>query len=125
MKHPKVIDDVIARRELILVSPGQGERGVEVFFGRPRRDTRRGGDYLCEWQAPELGTGHVYTAYGIDEVQALELALQMAGITLQTCREAVTGRLFWLERGLRDLGFPGRGRPPGPDLNMSGPEGAA
>jgi hypothetical protein len=34
----------------------------------------------------------------------------MAGITLQACREAVTGRLFWLERGLSDLGFPGSAR---------------
>jgi hypothetical protein len=105
MSKELLLDNIIARRELILVADDV-DRPTHVLFARPRKDPRPGGDYMCEWQAPELSAGRIYAAYGVDEVQALELALQMAGITLQTCREAREGRLFWLERGHSDLGFP-------------------
>jgi hypothetical protein len=106
MSKELLLDNIIARRELILVAADGVDRPAHVLFARPRKVPRLGGDYMCEWQAPELSAGRIYAAYGVDEVQALELALQMAGITLQTCREAREGRLFWLERGHSDLGFP-------------------
>src|SRR5215203_2965159 len=106
MPDEPMLSDIIARRELMLVAADGGERQVSVLFARPRKDPRFGRDYICEWQASALAAGHIHTVYGVDEVQALELALCKAGITLQTSREAHEGRLFWLERGQTDLGFP-------------------
>ncbi len=123
MVNGPMLEDVIARRELILAADDM-ERRIHVLFARPRKDPRLGQDYICEWQAPELTAGRTYTAYGIDEVQALELALQMAGMTLQTCQEAREGRLFWLERGQLDLGFPKPQPRSEDDVADAGGEGA-
>src|SRR3954463_2093930 len=106
MSDEPLLDDIIARRELILVAADGVDRPTYVLFASPRKDPRPGGDYMCEWQAPQLSAGRIYAAYGVDEVQALELALQMAGITLQTCREARADRLFWWERGPSAWGYP-------------------
>ena len=118
-----MLEDIIVRRELILAADGAEQR-INVLFARPRKEPRLGQDYICEWQAPELTGGRIYIAYGIDEVQALELALKMAGMTLQTCREAREGRLFWLERGQLDLGFPKPQPGSGDDVAGAGGEGA-
>jgi hypothetical protein len=86
---------VIARRTLTLEGDPRGELIVTLF--QPTRDQR---DIRCEF---EIGGARGY-AMGVDEMQALFLALQAIGNRLYTSAYFKAGKLTWL--GRRDLGFP-------------------
>lgn len=104
-------DDVIATRHLELRDDSGAVRTVEVRIGRPRRGDANhpGNDFYCECQVEGVGTGTVRVAWGVDEVQALLHAIQMAGYILSASDEATSGRLTWLgqtRNESNEFGFP-------------------
>jgi hypothetical protein len=86
-------------------------RGVEVTctFGKPQPE---GSDYFCEYEIVFPGRNRLFRAFGIDEVQALLHAMQMAHADLLASNEYQVAGLTWLD--MRDLGLPlAGGRSPG------------
>ena len=77
--------------------------GAEVLvrFHRPAPDDA---DYRCNYEIIWPDRKRAFHAIGIDEVQALILAIQMAHVDLLSSPEAKRGELTWL--GSRDLGLP-------------------
>ncbi len=101
---------VVAERQLHLRGEDPALAQVRVLLGRPshRADFD---DYRCQLQIVGLGDEKIRSAFGVDPLQALQLAQVLVGAQLYSSREYEQGRLYWLEAGNRDLGFP----PPGDD----------
>lgn len=59
------------------------------------------GDWVCPFQIAGLGDDQVYEAAGIDSLQALTMALQMARSRLESYRRSQ--RITWLDAD--DLGI--------------------
>ena len=95
--------DVIAERTLTATSDGKSF-DVVVQFGRPAPHPK--GDWACAYQITGIGDEKVRRAFGIDAVQALQLAMFSAGAALSTHREEV--KLTFLNEN--HLGFPGSTR---------------
>lgn len=96
------MDTVIAERELEARNRRTGEsRAVTVRIGQPRPDPEPGGDWACATQIEGLGDDAVTDAYGVDSMQALQLAMQLLAIRLKN--DAPELQLTWL--GANDLGF--------------------
>ncbi len=98
------LTQVIAERELQLAARGRRREKVHVRFGKPR-PLPHGRDYGCVYQIEGLHeepiTRHIF---GVDSIQALELAMQMAMVELVCSTAYGAGRLTWL--GMYDLGLP-------------------
>lgn len=71
---------------------------VTVQIGAPRK-TRGQDDFFCPYRILGSGDGKVRAAYGVDAVQALQLAMRAIGAAL-----AKTPDLRWFHGA--DLGFP-------------------
>lgn len=82
---------VIARRELAL----DGDKTVTVEIGKPE-EFPGGGGYYCPFKISGMLGDKVRHAGGVDEVQALHLALQMIGAVLSASDEAKDGVLRWV-----------------------------
>jgi len=93
-----IIDPVIATR--ILESGGQT---VRVSIGMPRPDDISN-NYFCPIEIVGPITNSRTLVGGVDAVQALWLALEMAGMQLLITEERKAGKLTWLDH--LDLGFP-------------------
>jgi len=94
--------DTIALRTLELRREDGSSSPVLARVGRPRAVD--GADYRCEYEIDGLATPRRSHAYGIDEVQALWLALVRLGVDLQTSSEGKAGRIAL--HGEADLNFP-------------------
>jgi hypothetical protein len=90
------MDDTFIERTFEL-----GSETVIVRFMRPERSTV---DYECRYKIIWPDRERNFHAFGVDEVQAMTLALQMAHVDLLTSPEGKAGRITWL--GQRDLGLP-------------------
>ena len=99
---PEILDP-IAERELEAEAAGGEVRPVFARFGRPERDPAPGGDWQCAFQITGLGEDDVEYAFGVDSVQALQLAFQAVGARLFAA-EGPGRSITWL--GMSDLGFP-------------------
>ena len=91
--------DTIAERKLKATINGKSS-DVFVRFGRPEPHPK--GDWACAYQIAGLGDEKVRWIVGIDQVQALQLAMFQAGASLSLLRKAVT--LTFLDEN--HLGFP-------------------
>lgn len=102
---PHSLDDVVARRSFLLRVPSGSIETVNLEIARP---LSHGDNYKCEWQliGPHSSAGKIRQALGVDAVQALWLAMQMAGALLTTSAEAREHRLFYLEVDNEDLDLP-------------------
>ncbi|MGH2608961.1 MAG: DUF6968 family protein [Tepidiformaceae bacterium] len=78
---------VIATRELTIHGP-KGARRVVLRIGKPRRQGT--GAWACPFRIAGLGRQGVDRAYGEDAVQALQLALEVIRIQLDTSERSVT-----------------------------------
>ena len=98
------LGDVIAERRLFL----DGEASVIVRIGRPLIASTEPHESACPWQIEGLGSGKVRKTFGVDQVQALWLTLQIIGSTLYASEEYRAGRLKAFADGndRGDLGFP-------------------
>lgn len=88
--------EVIAHREFDV--PG-GSTPAVLRIGRP--EAHPDGDWVCAVQITGLGDDEVYEAAGVDSLQALTMALQMARVRLESHRR--TQRIAWLSGD--DLGL--------------------
>jgi hypothetical protein len=96
------VGEIIATREFDL----DGEKKVNVFIGKPQTLPHEA-DWFCTYQIAGIGSGGVKYAGGIDPVQALVLALSLAGAHLYSSAEYEAGRLSWDCATIKgDLGFP-------------------
>lgn len=95
---------IFAERELDAVGrDGNALPPVVVRFGLPQRDPEPGGDWMCPVQILGIQEDDAINAYGVDAVQAIQLAFQLAAIRLQSAPgRGIT--LSWL--GGSELGFP-------------------
>jgi hypothetical protein len=92
------LGDVIATRTLRL----DGKDTIMLSIGRPVAEP--GGTVFCYYQITGVGSGRVRRAGGIDDIQALTLALKIAAADLYASDEGKAGRITWL--GEKDLGLP-------------------
>jgi uncharacterized protein DUF6968 len=93
--------DVIATRELWLEDGGTREK-VLVNIGRPVRATK---GWRCEYAVVGLfDEDLVQPSFGVDEIQAVSLALRIVGVLLNVSLEPQHGVLRFA--GSTDLGFP-------------------
>ena len=91
-KPPSIrLGTVVASRTL-----QRGAADVVVRLGQPRRS---GKDWLCAYQIRGLADDAVKRVYGVDSMQALQLALEVIRATLLAQDDA----LAWLD--LPDVGF--------------------
>lgn len=93
--------DVIASRTLQLRHEDGTTSPVVVRIGRPHADTV---DYRCDYEIEGLSKMRALRIGGVDEVQALWLALVGVGVELRTSAEGKEGRLAF--NGEKDLSFP-------------------
>jgi len=88
--------EVIARRELAALGRDGERRAVEVRFGKPTPSGRLGGEWGCPVQIIGLGPERIKDAFGVDSVQAIQLALRLATVDLHSLASANALRLEWL-----------------------------
>lgn len=99
-RHP-IIHDMLAEREYeVQDTVGGAARKVVLRIGQPRRDPH--GDWMCPIQVVGLDYDNVMEVNGIDAVQALYLAMQIAGAKLTYPPRGVT--VTW--KGERNVGLP-------------------
>jgi len=97
--------DAVVDRTFERVGPAGAAAGaVRLALGRPERDPGPGGDWRCRVVIAGLGRPIDRHAYGIDPLQALALALEMARMYLSFTPLADGERLTWL--GASELGIP-------------------
>jgi len=96
--------DIIATRKLFLA--GEPDKMIRVEIGRPE-PFPNGRDYVCRWRISGCGYENCFYAAGVDEVQALEIALKLIGAELDyVVGPEFGGRLRWLSEDNADFGFP-------------------
>ena len=101
-----LMGEVIATRDLEREGP-HGRTRVRVEIGRPVRSVEAGGDWACPMRVTGLtGLPGIIelSACGVDGVQALLLALELARVTLVYAKLGDGERLTFL--GRPDLGLP-------------------
>ena len=105
-KERTVIENrqVIAERQLQLQG-GRGDRSVTVRFMRPELEAKPGGVWICVYEISGLPRRRrlLRSSAGVDDLQALLLALQAARQDLRVLRTEGL-RLTW--EGQDDMGFP-------------------
>lgn len=92
------IDAVVAERQLTLKSPPAEAKEVRVIVGKPTQSPDKA-DYYCQVQIIGLGDEKVRPIYGLDSIQALQLALRFIAQQLEEHRK----ELRWVEN--EDIGF--------------------
>ena len=103
----KEISQVVAERLLYL----DGEPGtrIRVLVGRPQTlpGPSNNNVVLCPYQILGVGDEKVRSAGGVDEIQALQLAMEMIGSELYfKLNRKYGGKLRWEAGKQGDLGFP-------------------
>ena len=98
------IGDVIASRKLKVISGPDGGSIVEVLLGRPR-PTPDARDFLVPYLIKSTASEKRQCAVGIDEFQALQLALKILDAELEAFERRNNLKLFWEGDDSGDLGF--------------------
>jgi hypothetical protein len=98
------LGQVIAERRLFL----DGIESVRVLIGQPLLAHTPHLESACPWRIEGMGSGKIRYAVGIDQVQAVWLAMQSIGGDLYASEEYRAGRLkaFANDNDHGDLGFP-------------------
>jgi hypothetical protein len=101
------ISEVIAERHFYL--EGTPNRNIRVLIGKPQKvaNPSNGDLVFCPYQVLGIGDEKVRSAGGVDEVQALQLAMEMIGSELYfKLNRKCGGKLRWEAGKEGDLGFP-------------------
>src|SRR5713226_7150324 len=88
-RRMNAMDDIIAQRRFELC----GSLDVILRFARPVSD---GNDFRCHYEIVWPDRTDAWNGFGIDEMQALILAIEMAHVRLVTSPEGKRGELTWL-----------------------------
>lgn len=96
------VGEVIATRLLELAGDPVAE--VLVKIGKPERSEHN--DFCCRVQVTGLGDERVHGIFGVDSVQALELAMRFLGSELQHLNTQYKGQLRWGDAPTGWFGFP-------------------
>lgn len=99
----KSIGELFISRNLQLNDKNPTE--VLIRIGKPQPFPEEV-DYYCPFQIIGLGDEEVDWSGGIDEIQALLLALEKVGSILNNSKEFKDGKLSWLGSDKGNLGFP-------------------
>ena len=83
-------------RTLTLVSP-EGEQEVVIDISTPEPS---GDDFTCTVSVAGGPFAIKKHAYGVDSMQAMILAMQLARAIVTSSNEFKSGNLYWLEPGL-------------------------
>lgn len=103
----KEIREAVAERRLYI--EGQPNTSIRVLVGKPQKAPGASEDdlVLCPYQILGIGDEKVRSAGGVDEVQALQLAMGMIGSELYfKLNRHCGGKLRWEGGRDGDLGFP-------------------
>jgi hypothetical protein len=101
------LENAIAIRHLSL--DDQPTLDIQVILGRPQREFNAAGydSVLCPYQIRGIGNEKVRFASGIDDFQALQLAMEIIGSELYfKLNPRYGGTLNWEGGKDGDLGFP-------------------
>ncbi|HXX19849.1 MAG TPA: hypothetical protein VEJ46_10630 [Candidatus Acidoferrum sp.] len=99
------VGDVIATRELDVISDRGEAQKVQVMMGRPRQLPDHT-DYYCPYEIKGGGFRKVMYACGVDAFQALQLAMGTIGVELDVLNKQFGGKLRWECDAAGGLGFP-------------------
>lgn len=94
----KSVEPVIAERRLTRANVSPKLREVRVVLGKPVKSGSKMA-YCCPVQIVGLGDDKIRPIYGLDSMQALQLALRFVSEYLSSCRDS----LRWV--GNKDIGF--------------------
>ena len=103
MEHE--LGTLIARRSYFSASDKTCAPVVELEVGAPARSPHREDEFMCSFRLKSRGSERVKTAYGIDELQALQLALGDAEATLRRLSRSLDSQLRWAGDENGDLGI--------------------
>ena len=96
------IGEVIATRTLSLVD--DPSREIVVKIGKPQLSEHD--EFHCAIQVTGIGEERVYGIFGVDSVQALQLAMRFLGSELQRLNTQHHGRIRWGDAPTGWFGFP-------------------
>lgn len=82
-------------------------RELRLVVGKPTETDDRNGDWQCDYRIEDLGNSKTRKAVGVDQIQAIMLALTYLSTTLYFSDDYKEGKLSW-EGGMSpsDLGLP-------------------
>lgn len=104
-RTPPPLGTVIAEREYRLVRAGQRGKRVVVRFGSPVPDpSAPGTDWMCPYALVVSGKAQVRAVFGVDSLQALELALRLVPTLLAVLARDEGGELHSF--GVKDTSLP-------------------
>ncbi len=95
------VSEELLRRDYCLANGGE----AKLIVYRPTK-VLDGADFECKYEIRGLGNPVQRMAGGIDEVQCVLLALEMAAAALIASPEYKARQLYWLDSDDPDLGLP-------------------
>jgi hypothetical protein len=98
------MDEIIAERQLSLITENGEVRNIVVRIGKPEPDPNQG-NFSCEYRISGIEKDRAERVYGLDAFQALQLTLWFISTTLNHYQQEANGRIYWQEPG-DDMGFP-------------------
>ncbi len=99
------IGAAIATRRYFVAGDQDNETKIEIQIGKPQPFPNTV-DFFCPVQLKGSGINKLSYAAGVDEVQALQLALKLIGAELDIINKEYQGTLRWIGNEDGDLGFP-------------------
>jgi hypothetical protein len=101
----KSIGTSIVTRKYFRAGDRQKTPIVEVEIGKPEPSPFAAGEFICAFRISEGGNTKLESTFGIDEMQALLLALSAVKSQLSLLNQNLNGSLRWLGDENGDLGF--------------------
>lgn len=79
---------------------------VEISIGPLERDSANG-DFICHWHIEGLSRPRSGQVFGVDEIQAVLLAMKMLQQRMEDTEEFIAGIVYWAGgMDKSDLGLP-------------------
>jgi hypothetical protein len=103
MKHE--LGTVIARRDYFSARNESATPIVELEIGMPAKSPHADDEYMCSFRLKAPGSERTETVYGMDELQALQLALGYAEAKLKALSSSADLHLHWVGGKDGDLGI--------------------
>lgn len=96
---------IIARRAYFGAKTEDAPPVVEVEIGKPLPSPHAADEFMCSFRIRSDGTDRTETVFGIDELQALQLALGYLKAKLRKLSEASYPNLHWVGDQGADFGI--------------------